>query len=161
MNNVPRSSRNRAGIAWRQTYRASDVYVMNLDGSDLRQLTRNQTINLSPSWGPDARSLVFAYVAAYLYEGDAPLAERKAQALALDRQLLRELLGQEELRELLDAAVIDAVEAEQQGLADERRVRHADAHSRFWLSKTPGWEHFQPRVMIRHVGRYGVGVAAA
>ena len=51
---------------------------------------------------PFASSLLFDYVAAYMYEGDAPLAERRAGALALDRDLLRELLGQEELRELLD-----------------------------------------------------------
>ena len=51
---------------------------------------------------PFARSLVFDYVAAFLYEGDAPLAERKAQALTLDRELLRELIGGGELRELLD-----------------------------------------------------------
>ena len=76
---------------------------------------------------PFARSLVFAYVAAYLYEGDAPLAERRAQALTLDRTLLRELLGQEELRELLDAGVLDEVEAELQGTTEERRARHADA----------------------------------
>ena len=53
------------------------------------------------SASPFARSLVFAYVAAYLYEQDAPLAERKAQALTLDRALLGELLGQAELRELV------------------------------------------------------------
>ena len=56
------------------------------------------------SASPFARSLVFAYVAAYIYEQDAPLAERKAQALTLDRGLLRELLGQSELRELIDAS---------------------------------------------------------
>ncbi len=80
----------------------------------------------TPSASPFARSLVFDYVAVYLYEGDAPLAERKAQALALDRQLLRELLGHEELRELLDAAIIDLQEAEQQGLAPGREARHPD-----------------------------------
>jgi ATP-dependent Lhr-like helicase len=76
---------------------------------------------------PFARSLAFAWVAAFLYEADAPLAERKAQALGLDRRLLAELLGQEELRDLLDAAALDAVEAELQGLAEERRARSADA----------------------------------
>jgi len=75
---------------------------------------------------PFARSLAFAYVAAYLYEGDAPLAERKAQALTLDRNLLRELLGEEELRELLDPAALADLEAELQGLAEERRARNAD-----------------------------------
>ncbi|HVR64037.1 MAG TPA: DEAD/DEAH box helicase, partial [Polyangia bacterium] len=78
------------------------------------------------SASPFARSLAFAYVAAYMYEGDAPLAERKAQALTLDRNLLRDLLGQEELAELLEPAVIDAVAAELQALTDERRARHAD-----------------------------------
>ena len=76
---------------------------------------------------PFARSLAFAYVAAYMYEGDAPLAERRAQALTLDRQLLRELLGQDELAALLDPAALDEVEAELQATDPERRVRHADA----------------------------------
>src|SRR5262249_52321395 len=74
---------------------------------------------------PFARSLVFAYVAAYMYEGDAPLAERKAQALTLDRNLLRELLGEEDLRDLLDAQAIEDVEADLQGLT--RKARGADA----------------------------------
>jgi len=56
-----------------------------------------------------------AYVAAYMYEGDAPLAERRAQALTLDRQLLRELLGHDELAALLDPAALDEVEAEAAG----------------------------------------------
>ncbi len=75
---------------------------------------------------PFARSLTFAYVANYLYEQDAPLAERKAQALTLDRNLLRELLGQAELRELIDAEVLDDVEAELAGLADGWKARSAD-----------------------------------
>jgi len=79
------------------------------------------------SASPFSRSLVYAYVATYLYEQDAPLAERKAQALTLDRGLLTELLGQAELRELIDPAVVDEVEAELQGLADSRKARHADA----------------------------------
>ncbi len=78
------------------------------------------------SASPFARSLVFTYVAAYMYEADAPLAERKAHALALDRKLLRELLGEEALRDLLDSAVIDELEAELQWLADDRRARDAD-----------------------------------
>ncbi|RLB62675.1 MAG: DEAD/DEAH box helicase, partial [Deltaproteobacteria bacterium] len=75
---------------------------------------------------PFARSLVFAYVAAYLYEGDAPLAERRAQALSLDRTMLRELLGQEELRELLDPEVIEQLEAQLQQLAVDRRASDRD-----------------------------------
>ncbi len=76
---------------------------------------------------PFSRSLAFAYVAAYLYEGDAPLAERKAQALTLDRELLRELLGEVELRELLDPAVLHAVESELQSLAPDRKIHSTDA----------------------------------
>ena len=61
-----------------------------------------------------------------MYEGDAPLAERRAQALALDRELLAELLGDEELRELLDPAAIADLELELQGLVGGRRVRTVD-----------------------------------
>ena len=61
----------------------------------------------TPSASPFASSLLFDYVATYMFEDDTPPAERRAQALSLDRDLLRELLGQEELRDLLDA---DAVE---------------------------------------------------
>lgn len=75
---------------------------------------------------PFARSLVFAYVAEYLYEGDSPAAERKAQALSVDIKLLRELLGEADLRELLDARIIALVEEELQRLAEGRRARDAD-----------------------------------
>ncbi len=57
----------------------------------------------SASASPFASSLLFDYIATYMYEDDTPPAERRAQALSLDRDLLRELLGQEELRELIDA----------------------------------------------------------
>ncbi|HVK77532.1 MAG TPA: helicase-related protein [Kofleriaceae bacterium] len=75
---------------------------------------------------PFATSLVFDYVAAFLYEGDAPVAERKAQALTLDRALLRELLGEGELRELLDPVAIDEVEDELTGRTPGRLARSAD-----------------------------------
>jgi ATP-dependent helicase Lhr and Lhr-like helicase len=75
---------------------------------------------------PFAASLVFDWVAEYMYEGDAPLAERRAQALALDRDLLAELLGTEELRELLDPGAVAALELELQGLTPSRRPRDAD-----------------------------------
>ncbi len=75
---------------------------------------------------PFASSLLFDYVAAYMYEGDAPLAERRAQALTLDRDLLRELLGQEELRELLDPDSLADLELSLQSLAEERWARTAD-----------------------------------
>ena len=75
---------------------------------------------------PFAQSLLFNWIAAYMYEGDAPLAERRAAALSLDRDLLRDLLGAEELRELLDPAVLADVELELQCVADGRRARSAD-----------------------------------
>ena len=65
----------------------------------------------TPSASPFASSLLFDYVATYMYEDDTPLAERRAQALALDRDLLKELLGQEELRDLIDPAALEQVEA--------------------------------------------------
>jgi ATP-dependent Lhr-like helicase len=75
---------------------------------------------------PMASSLLFNWIAAYMYEGDAPLAERRAAALALDRDLLRDLLGAEELRELLDPEVLADIELELQCIADGRRARTAD-----------------------------------
>ncbi|CAN5183955.1 ATP-dependent helicase [soil metagenome] len=75
---------------------------------------------------PFARSLLFGYVAAFMYEGDSPLAERRAAALSLDPTLLAELLGRAELRELLYAAVIEQTELELQRLAPDRRARDAE-----------------------------------
>ncbi len=86
-----------------------------------RELRIVQTTTQQPS--PFAKSLLFGYVAQFLYEGDSPLAERRAAALALDSTLLNELLGRVELRELLDAKVIDATERELQRLAPDRQVR--------------------------------------
>ena len=86
---------------------------------------RVRTIDSSkPS--PFAASLLFSYVANYIYDGDAPLAERRAQALSVDQAQLRELLGDAELRELLDPAALDTVERELQCLDNARRVRSAD-----------------------------------
>ena len=59
---------------------------------------------------PFAASLLFSYVASFLYDGDAPLAERRAQALVVDQAQLRELVGDAELRELLDVDAMDAIE---------------------------------------------------
>jgi ATP-dependent Lhr-like helicase len=86
-----------------------------------RELRIVQTTTQQPS--PFAKSLLFGYVAQFLYEGDSPLAERRAAALALDSTLLNELLGRVELRELLDARVIEATERELQRLAPDRKVR--------------------------------------
>src|SRR5688572_16011996 len=80
----------------------------------------------SRSASPFASSLMFDYLGSFMYEGDAPLAERRAQALALDRELLAELLGSEELRELLDPEAVADLELELQALSDRRRARTLD-----------------------------------
>ena len=78
----------------------------------------------SPS--PFARSLLFGYVGMFLYEADAPLAERRAAALSLDSTLLAELLGSEAIRELLDPEVVVEVERSLQRLAPDRHARDAE-----------------------------------
>ncbi len=80
----------------------------------------------SRSASPFACSLLFDYVGSFMYEGDAPLAERRAQALALDRELLAELLGSEELRELIDPEAVADLELELQALAPNRQARTLD-----------------------------------
>ncbi|MFE0046072.1 ATP-dependent helicase [Streptomyces albireticuli] len=80
----------------------------------------------TPEPSPFARSLLFGYVAQFLYEGDSPLAERRAAALSLDSRLLAELLGQAELRELLDPEVLAELERELQWLTDDRRAKDAE-----------------------------------
>ncbi len=77
----------------------------------------------TPAPSPFGRSMLFRYVGAFMYEGDAPVAERRAQALALDSSLLAELLGQADLRELLDPAVVEQTERELQRLTPERACR--------------------------------------
>jgi ATP-dependent Lhr-like helicase len=75
---------------------------------------------------PFAQSLLFAWIAVYMYEGDQPLGERRAAALALDRDLLRDLLGSEDLRDLIDPRALADLELELQALADGRRARNPD-----------------------------------
>jgi ATP-dependent Lhr-like helicase len=113
-----------------ETYR--EVLRDVLDLPSLAELLRDlQSRKLSlvevetPTASPFASSLLFDYVATYMYEGDTPNAERRAAALALDRDLLRELLGQEELRELIDPGALEDVQAQLQhrteaGLAGDR-----------------------------------------
>ncbi len=79
----------------------------------------------SPS--PFASALMFGYIGNFIYDGDAPLAERRAQALSIDQSQLRELMGEAELRELLDAGIIAAFELQLQGLDHPNRIRNADA----------------------------------
>ena len=95
-----------------------------LEGVARRDIAVHSVETLRAS--PFASSLLFDYVAAYMYDGDAPLAERRAGALTLDRDLLRELLGQEELRELLDADALVDLELSLQALSDDRKATTAD-----------------------------------
>ena len=83
----------------------------------------------TPSPSPFAQSLLFGYVAQFLYEGDSPLAERRAAALTVDPSLLADLLGHGDglaLRDLLDPAAIDRTELELQRLAEGRQARNVD-----------------------------------
>src|SRR4029077_10944344 len=76
---------------------------------------------------PFAGSLLFRYVANFIYDGDAPLAERRAQALAIDQSQLRELLGEPELRDLLDPQALAQVEMELQHLDERHKAKSVDA----------------------------------
>jgi ATP-dependent helicase Lhr and Lhr-like helicase len=96
--------------------------LRRLQGRTLRLTTIDSK---APS--PFAASLLFSYVANYIYDGDAPLAERRAQALSVDQTQLRELLGDAELRELLDPEALDLVERQLQHLDPSYRVRSADS----------------------------------
>jgi ATP-dependent Lhr-like helicase len=115
-----------------ETYRECLRDVLDLPG--LEELLRGlHTRELSlvevetQRSSPFASSLLFDYVATYMYEGDTPNAERRAAALSLDRDLLRELLGQEELRELIDPDALAEVEADLQHLSDRTRAANSDA----------------------------------
>ncbi len=113
-----------------ETYREVLRDVLDLPSlAELLRKLESRQLNLveveTPTASPFASSLLFDYVATYMYEGDTPNAERRAAALALDRDLLRELLGQEELRELIDPEALEEVEAQLQhrteaGLAGDR-----------------------------------------
>lgn len=81
----------------------------------------------TPTPSPFARSLLFGYISMFLYETDAPLAERRSAALSLDSTLLSELLGSESLRELLDPDVVAEVEARLQRLDPSRHARDAES----------------------------------
>ena len=114
-----------------ETYREglSDIFDMNALRSlmgDLRSRRVRLAVADTERASPFSSSLLFDYVAQFMYEGDAPLAERRAQALALDRDLLAELLGSAELRELLDPEAVALLELELQGLLRDRFPRDAD-----------------------------------
>ena len=96
--------------------------LRRIESHEIRAVTADSSI---PS--PFASALLFGYVANYIYDGDAPLAERRAQALAIDQNQLRELLGEAELRELLDEEALAHVEAQLQNLDESHRARSVDA----------------------------------
>src|SRR5438067_3117109 len=118
-----------------ETYRECLQDVFDLPAlKRLLQGLRTRQLDLvdveTPSASPYSASLLFDYVATYMYEDDTPPAERRAQALSLDRDLLRELLGQEELRDLIDPGALEDVEAQLRGdprtadqLHDKLRLR--------------------------------------
>jgi ATP-dependent Lhr-like helicase len=113
--------------AYRECMR--DVFDMPALLETLRGISqRNVRVHVADTRTPSpfASSLLFSYVANYIYDGDAPLAERRAQALSIDQEQLRDLLGDADLRELLDAEAIAEVEEQLQGLLETQRVRSAD-----------------------------------
>ncbi|HEY0159520.1 MAG TPA: crosslink repair DNA glycosylase YcaQ family protein [Thermoanaerobaculia bacterium] len=114
--------------AYRETLRdVFDVPALVEMTKRIRQRTiRVHTVDTQkPS--PFAASVLFRFVANFLYDGDAPLAERRAQALAIDQSQLRELLGEPELRELLDEEALAQTELELQHLDERHKAKNADA----------------------------------
>jgi ATP-dependent helicase Lhr and Lhr-like helicase len=114
-----------------ETYRECLRDVLDLPGLTelLTKLHRREITMVeveTPTASPYASSLLFDYVATYMYEGDTPNAERRAAALSLDRDLLRELLGQEELRDLIDPGALEEVEDDLQFRSERRRVATRD-----------------------------------
>jgi ATP-dependent Lhr-like helicase len=114
-----------------ETYRECirDVFDLPAAAGILSKIQRGEirlTRVESDKPSPFAGALLFSYIANYIYEGDAPLAERRAQALSIDQSQLEELLGDTDLRELLDPAALDEVEAKLQALESDYQARHAD-----------------------------------
>jgi ATP-dependent Lhr-like helicase len=115
-----------------ETYRECLRDVFDLPGlTELLRALHRRDLSVveveTPTASPFASSLLFDYVATYMYEGDTPNAERRAAALSLDRELLRELLGQDELRELIDPVALEQVELDLQHRSDRTRADSRDA----------------------------------
>ena len=114
-----------------ETYREClrDVLDLGSTTTILREIQRGKirvTTQDSEKPSPYASTLLFSYIANYIYEGDAPLAERRAQALAIDQSQLEEILGSADLRELLDKGALEEVESHLQALDPDYHARHAD-----------------------------------
>ncbi|MGH2940286.1 MAG: Lhr family helicase [Solirubrobacterales bacterium] len=115
-----------------ETYRECLQDVLDLPAlTEILEKLHARSLSLveveTPTASPFASSLLFDYVATYMYEGDTPNAERRAAALALDRDLLRELLGQEELRELIDPEALEEVEEQLQHRTEAGQAGDRDA----------------------------------
>jgi ATP-dependent helicase Lhr and Lhr-like helicase len=114
-----------------ETYRECLQDVLDLPGlHDLLTKLHRRELSLvevdTPTASPFASSLLFDYVATYMYEGDTPNAERRAAALSLDRDLLRELLGQDELRDLIDPGALTQVADDLQHRSERTRAATRD-----------------------------------
>jgi ATP-dependent helicase Lhr and Lhr-like helicase len=114
-----------------ETYREClrDVFDMPALLETLRAIEQRQIrvhVVDTPKPSPFAASLLFSYVGNYIYESDAPLAERRAQALTIDQDQLRTLMGEADLRALLDAEAIAEVEESAQRIAENLRARSLD-----------------------------------
>ncbi len=115
-----------------ETYRECLRDIFDLPAlTDILRRVRSRSLRVvnveSQKPSPFSASLLFGYVANYIYDGDAPLAERRAQALSVDQSQLRDLIGDTELRDLLDESVLDTLEAELQHLPPRFHARSTDA----------------------------------
>ncbi|MBO0677763.1 ATP-dependent helicase [Mycolicibacterium sp. S2-37] len=125
-----------------------------------RRLRLVEVETATPS--PFAASLLFGYVGAFMYEGDSPLAERRAAALSLDTVLLAELLGRVELRELLDADVIASTARQLQHLSEDRRARDAEGVADLLRLLGPlTFDEIADRATTREIGGWLEGLLAA
>src|SRR5579863_9803410 len=130
--------------------------VETLRAVEQRQLRVHTVETRKPS--PFASSLLFSYVANFVYDGDAPLAERRAQALTIDQDQLREILGEADLRELLAPEAIAEVEEVAQCLAENYRARSLDGIHDLCLklgdlSRDELARRLAPPDLIEHVDR--------
>jgi len=115
-----------------ETYRECLRDIFDLPAlTDIMRRVRSRSLRVinveSQKPSPFSASLLFGYVANYIYDGDAPLAERRAQALSVDQAQLRDLIGDTELRDLLDESVLDTLEQELQHLPERFHARSTDA----------------------------------
>nr|WP_232506413.1 DEAD/DEAH box helicase [Microlunatus flavus] len=144
-----------------ETMRECLTDVFDLDGLlDVQRQMASRAVRVieveTSEASPFARSLLFGYVGAFVYEGDVPLAEKKAAALSLDATLLAELLGKDGLKQLLDGDVIASTEADLQGLSAERQA--TDAERLYDLVRTAG-PFTRPELRLRSAEGFDPGPA--